>query len=262
MAAYSFSSIKTNSDLEKVIMQLRLRQLPLTLEVINAIRKAILTPHLDEKLHKTLEREFSGQWKEIQKKHNLEEWYRNQLGQELKTKHTHINIPIPNRYEYAKKETKKSKISSSIKEITSKLKQTTQRTVKRKKNNFEDETEPKPLWKFPVKLDIPLVIDSIEQINEILDGLKEHPKSITYNLTHDILSRIKVRKVFDHYKEELRIIRQKLEIEEKKLLARKATSKRRGKWGGKEGDTFVITKASEQGSLYNNFEYGLSDWDR
>ena len=49
------------------------------------------------------------------------------------------------------------------------------------------------------------MIDSIEQINEILDGLKKHPKSITYNLTHDILSRIKVRKVFDHYKEELRI---------------------------------------------------------
>ena len=126
MATYNFSSINTNSDLEKVIMQLRLRQLPLTLEVINAVRVAIQSSHLDEKLHKTLEREFSAQWKEIQKKNNLGEWPKNQWGKKLETKQPAVNMAIQalsNRVGEQTKVSKIQQISSKIKQALPKIKQ-------------------------------------------------------------------------------------------------------------------------------------------
>lgn len=74
MEIESFEPITTRSDLNKVVMQLRLRQIPITLEVLMAIRDVIEKPQLDEELHKLIEREFSIQWLGLQKKHKISGW--------------------------------------------------------------------------------------------------------------------------------------------------------------------------------------------
>ncbi|MDO4202539.1 MAG: hypothetical protein Q4D25_10570 [Bacteroidales bacterium] len=62
---HKFSSIKTDGDLNKVILKLRLRFIPLTKDVINEIRVAITKPSLTEKFNKILERDFPESMKSL-----------------------------------------------------------------------------------------------------------------------------------------------------------------------------------------------------
>lgn len=256
--AYSFSLIKTNGDLDKVLMQLRLHKLPLTLEVINTIRVAIQTQHLDEKLHKTLEREFSGQWKEIQKKHKLAEWPRNQIGKVLESIQPTIHVSMPMRVEGhgMHERGKHSKQKGSQKSMATKRKQNQKSAKKHIASTKKIMSGKYVNWTFPINLNLPPVIETFEEMDVILDDLKKFPKRITYNLTHDIAARIRNQKVFDYYKDELREIREKNEFEEEKRLRKRNLQ---GSVMKPKQDSFVITRASEN-SLYETFEYGLSDW--
>ncbi len=249
MERYYFSPIKKNCELDQIITQLRLRRLPLTLEVINSIRNAIEKPKLDEEFHKVVEREFSIQWKEIQRKHHLDGW-----GKNLILFQSNLNT--------GKQKTKAKSNGVSIKEIQPQ--NTTKKEQKRQKEGICKTEKTKGTWSkwnFPVKLEIPSVIETIQQVEILLNALKKHPKSITYNLTHDIASRIQVEKVFNYYKDELKKIRQEMEL---------AEEKKRNKWrrpligSGVITDRvpIIIEKASETSNLYDNFEYGLSDWDK
>jgi hypothetical protein len=238
-------------------MQLRLRKLPLTLEVINAIRVAIQTQHLDEALHKTLEREFSGQWKDIQKKNNIADWPKNQWGKKLVPNMSTISIPSYTNFGNKKKNTKQKQTSSKPKQVAPQLKPITSK--KKKKKGLPNEAIIKS---FPIKLNIPLIIENIAQIDTILKDLRKYPKCITYDLTHKIASRIRVEKVFNYYKEELREIRQQLEFDEMK---KKKTWESRSLIGSvvkPERAPVVIERALEKSPLYETFSYGLSDWDR
>lgn len=259
MATFDFSAINTKGDLEKVLMQLRLRKLPLTLEVINAIRVAIQTQNLDDVFHKTLEREFSGQWKDIQKKNKLAEWPKNQWGKKLTAEKSPASTPSPVLFA-DKKNKKEQQKSSKQKQAAPQLKSANSKNNKKKgKLRIARKNNP---WGFPIKLYIPNIIVTIAQIDNLLSDLRKYPRHITYDLTHEIASRISVKKVFNYYKGELKEIRQMLEFDEMKINRWESRRSLVGSVIKPERAPVVIEKAIEKSPLYETFSYGLSDWDK
>ena len=70
----TFADIHNKRELEDVVQQLRLKQLPFTLETLEELRKAIQKPKLDEILKKYMERDFVVRWKQLCSQHNLTGW--------------------------------------------------------------------------------------------------------------------------------------------------------------------------------------------
>ena len=267
MATYEFSTISTKGDLEKLLMQLRLRKLPLTLEVINAIRVAIQTQHLDESLHKTLEREFSGQWKDIQKKNNITDWPKNQWGKKLEPQKFTPPVPAP--------------VKTKGHEETQKQKQKKQRAASNKKtkspshknnlirSSYYRHSDPEVY--FPCNLNVPYIISTIQLADEILEKLRKYPHHIDYDVKNYIASHVRDRKILDYIRDSIIDIRLSSSFAQKKKNTQSIpqgsivfpqTSSQENSISKLKESLVIIEKACESDPLYETFSYGLSDWDR
>ncbi len=70
----AIANIHNKRELEDYIQQLRLHQLPFTMETLDELRRAIQDDKLYSLLKKYIEREFANQWKQLCVKNKLTGW--------------------------------------------------------------------------------------------------------------------------------------------------------------------------------------------
>lgn len=267
------STIENKGDLEKYLTLLRLRKLPFTLDVINDLRAAITKPQLHEMLSKVIEREFSLQWKEIQKKNHLGELNRYRFGEKI-TPVSSIDIPksiiITDDSEtdanvWQKKNNKK---------IEKKQKKASKKTLKSiPKNAPKPPVLSKSYMHHLGFVDEIGIIDTVQKLENVLHVFRNKPSKITNTLIQFVASHISKHSIKEYFRDRLIDIKNEIEkaAEERRIAKeQKEQYKRLLEENKRQKDrTYIISdkksrKNSNSGSeskLYENFEYGLSDWN-